>query len=214
VRKSNRLLLLLVLALAAAGCGGGGKKDPGRDAIAHLVKAAKAHDADAIWSQVTPATQARLGKARTAALVERELAPFGDGYHLLLSQLVTERYGIVAITTPHAVAALPFAKTKDGLRAELGTKLHIEPSGPLPKVHTEHVPAQVAYELKGGSGGEPTAVLYLDGETLYPKVYGSARAATVFATLDQDFKRGRHTVVAFVAAPTEAAATAWAFTIR
>ena len=210
----KRAVVLVACCLLAAGCGGSKKpSDPGRQAVDELVAAAKAHDAAAIWSHVTKATQQRLGKAETAALVERLLGPFaGGGYRTVVSQLVTERYGVVAISTSAAIAAIPLAKEHGDLHAELGTKLRIEPSGPQPKVHTEHVPPQVAVEIKGGSG-EPTAVLYLDGETLYPKTYGTGAAATVYANLDQDFAPGRHTVVAFVATPLAAAATAWAFTI-
>jgi hypothetical protein len=213
----RRALPLAFCALAlAAGCGGGGgKKDAGRSAIDRLLEAAKAHDADAIWERLSDATRQRLGKAEAAALVERRLAPFtGGGYRVLVSQLVTERYGVVAISTPRAVVALPFEKEKGRLQAELGARLRIEPTGPLPKVYEERVVPQVAYELKDGSGGEPTAVLYLDGETLYPKVYGTARSATVYANLDGELARGRHTVVAFAATPSAATATAWAFTVR
>jgi len=211
----RRLALVAACALLAAGCGGSKKpSDPGRAAIDELVAAVKARDTNAIWERVTPATQRRLGKTRTISLVEGLLRPFvGRSYRTIVSQLVTERYGFVAISTPRAIVAVPFAKEGHGLRAELGVPLHIEPSGPLPKVYTHRVAPQVAFEVTHASE-EPTVLLYLDGFTLLPKVYAAGSSATVYSTLPDAFKRGRHTVVAFAATPTGAAARAWAFTIR
>ena len=213
--RRGGLVLVLSVALLAAGCGSKKSSDPGRDVMAELVAAVKAHDADAIWERVTKATQGRLGKARTVALVEKELAPFTRGsYRLLLSQLVTERFGLVAITTPKAIVALPFAKEDGRLRADLGAPLRVEPTGPRPGVHTEHVPHQVAVEVTGGPRVEPTAILYLDGDTLLATIYGTAASATVFSNLPQAFTKGRHTVIAFAATDFSAAATAWSFTVR
>jgi hypothetical protein len=214
VRKRNGLLLLLVLALAVA-CGGSKKAgDRGREAIDELVAAAQARDVDAMWDNVTEATRRRLGKTQTAAVLERRLARFaGRSYRTVVSQLVTEEFGVVAISTPAAIVALPFAKDGKRLRAELGGALRVEPTGPRPGVHRERVIPQVAVEVKQASG-EPTVALYLDGETLLPKVYSAGSSATVFSTLPGDFTRGRHTVVAFAATAETAAATAWSFTVR
>jgi hypothetical protein len=216
------LVLVALVVLAVAGCGGGSKKkvadkppDPGRALIDQLVAAAKRHDPDAIWARVTKATHGRLTKAEAASLVERELGPvLGGGCRTLVSQLVTERYGVVAVKTARAIVALPLRKEDGGLRADLGTQLHIESSGPTPGVHPPSIPHQVAVEVKGAGAGDATIVLYLDGETLYPQVYGSAESATVYANLSVPFPRALHTVIAFAATKSEAAATAWSFTIR
>jgi hypothetical protein len=217
----RRLALVLGAVALLAGCGGGSSKpkqpdDPGRALLDQLVVAAKAHDTDAIWSHVTKATQGRLTKDQAAAEVERELRPvLGGGYRTLVSQLVTnDGYGVVAVKTKTAIAALALKKEDGGLRVDVGAPLTIDISGPQPGVHPQTIPHQVGVEVTGAGAGDGTVVLYLDGETLYPQIYGGGDSATVFANLNEDFPKARHTVLAFAATKSEATAKAWSFVIR
>ena len=160
---------MLSALLVLAGCGGGSRKpgDPGREAMDKLVSAAAQHDEDAVWELVTDATHGRLQtKARVFVLGESRLRPFVSGrYRTVVSQLIADQHGVVAIDNRRAVLAIAFRKVKGDLLAELGTALKAEPIGPLPKVYTNHVPQQIGVAVKGGAG-DANAVLWLEGETV------------------------------------------------
>jgi hypothetical protein len=214
----RRAALLLLAAVLLAGCGGSKKSaDPGRDAIDALVQAARQGDEGKLWSLVSDGTRARLKtKQAVAALVERKLKPFyKDDYRTVVSRLITNEYGVTAIANGRAIVAIPLRKTGSKLRAELGTRLRVDPTGPLPKVYSEPPPAQVAVEGKGGFGELTAAIIWLDGGTRPDEhLAGDAAGATVFVNYPQQFRPGRHSVVALLATLNEAAATAWRFTVK
>jgi hypothetical protein len=94
---------------------------------------------------------------------------------------------------------------------ELDGPLRIEPLGPLPGAR-EQVVAQIGAEVKGARGNV-TAVMWLDRQTLAPKIAAGPSSATVYANFDPPVERGRHIAVVFAAGTREASATAWTFTV-
>ena len=65
-----------------------------------------------------------------------------------------------------------------------------------------------------GQGGSGSAVIYVDGITENPKIYGTASNSTLVVNYDQGLDRGRHTVVVFGNVGRQASAFAWSFTVK
>ncbi len=236
--------LLLALALILSGCGAGDSAeptvvtattappatttttsgDPGGDAIAGFVTAARAGNAVGLWSRLSSATQQRLGptlarfRSRSARGLAEGVGAFGK-YRLVVSERVTPEFGVVAIDAARpvegeaerSVYAVALRLEGEAWKIEIGGPVEIRPIGPDPGAR-EPVVAQIAAAVEGPAGSG-TAVMYLDGQTLSPEVRGTASNSTMFANFDAGLDPGRHTVVVFATAGRDASATAWAFTV-
>jgi hypothetical protein len=233
VRRASLLIAVVVL---AAGCGGGKSAetnapattvvppvttakppaDPGRVAADAFVVAARSGNPAALWRLLSTEAQQRVGptlerfrggEARKLVSTVGRLGP----YRLVVSERVTPEFGVVAIDgSRRGVYALALRLEGSRWRVELGGPVKVRPIGPDPNAH-ERIVAQVAAAVTG-PGGAGTAVMYLDGQTENPKVYGTASNSTLVADFDPALDPGRHTVVVFASDGREASAVAWTFT--
>jgi hypothetical protein len=210
-----RRLVPIALALAAlAGCGSGAKKpaaDPGRELLGALILAAGSGDTEALRGLLSAESRDRVGPTALAALQNR-LRPLAGGYRLVVSERITDTFGLVAaVHQPYAFAA---ALRKVGAiwRLELGGPVRITPLGPDPGARQVKV-RQLAAAVDGAAGkGE--ALLYLDGFTVpEAKVYRFGQKLSIVANLPIRVARGRHTVVVFAGAAESASALAWTFVV-
>ncbi len=233
----RRLLPLAAAAALLAGCGGGqaaestappttvAAADPGRDALAAFVAAAREGNAGAMWRLLSADTRRRLGP--TAARFRRGAASElyeGLGsfrrYRLVVSERITPEFGVVAIEGMRrveggqelSVYAAPLRLEGRRWKVELGGPIQVRPIGPDPGAREDAV-AQIAAAVRGPAGAG-TAVMWLDGQTLSPEVRGTASNVTMFANFQVALEPGRHTVVVFASGKRDASATAWAFTVR
>jgi len=236
----RRLAPLALLAALLAGCGGGGDAapptavvasprvttssgDPGKDAIDAFVAAARAGRADALWSMLSTATKRRLGplarfRQREAVDLAERLGSFGR-YDVIVSERITPEFGVVAIDGRRVVEgrrerdvyATALRLEGSVWKVELRGPVHVRAVGPDPGAR-EDVVAQVAAAVSG-QGGTGTAVVYVDGATETPKVYGTATNSTLVVNFQPALDPGRHTVVVFGTVGRQAAATGWWFTV-
>jgi hypothetical protein len=138
----------------------------------------------------------------------------------VVSERVTPEFGVVAIDGSRVVEgrrerstyAVALRLEGERWKVELGGPVKVRPIGPDPGAR-EPVVAQVAAAVEG-PGGTGTAVMYVDGQTVSPEVRGTSTNSTLFADFDPALDPGRHTVVVFASDGREAAATAWAFTVK
>jgi hypothetical protein len=231
--RSQLLLAALMLALAG-GCGGGKEAevptttsapprtattsaDPGRDAIAAFVAAARSSEFDGMWRMLSTPSKARLGptlarfRNLAAPALARRLRAFRP-FRLVVSERTTPDFGVVAIDGGRGVGVYAAALRLEGTawKLELGGPVVVRPIGPDPGAR-ENVVAQVAAAVEG-PGGVGTAVMYVDGNTEQPQVRGTATNSTLFANFEPPLPAGRHIVVVFATSGRQASATAWAFT--
>jgi hypothetical protein len=237
----RRLAALAVVAVLLAGCGGGGAKqttsattsatptttttsgDPGKDAIEAFVVAARAGRADALWLMLSTATKRRLGplarfRTHTAVELTEGVGSFGR-FGVIVSERITPEFGIVAVDGRRVVEgrlerdvyATALRLEGSAWKIELGGPVHVRAVGPDPGAH-EDVVAQVAAAVSG-QGGSGTAVVYVDGLTESPKVYGTPSNSTLVVNFQPALDPGRHTVVVFGTVGRQAAATGWWFTV-
>jgi hypothetical protein len=222
----RRLAPALVLVVVLAGCGGGGTEgattltsppvttasaDPGKATISAFTAAARERSPAAMWRELSATSRDRLGPTRAA--FERLSAPklrkrFGSfrNYKVIVSERITSELGVVAIDDGRRVEAV-------ALRLE-GTTWKVELGGPVRiRLVGQPLLVQVAAAVEG-PGGVGTAVMYIDGETVNPKVAGTASNSTLYANLVPALDPGRHTIVIFASDGREASAAAWAFTAR
>jgi hypothetical protein len=232
-----RRTALLALVAAAAGCGGGttaqttapaataSAADPGRDAIEAFVTAARDAQPARMWALLSTSSRQRLGptpsafRRRAAAELTEGVGSFGR-FAVVVSERVTPEFGVVAIDGSRVVEgrrerstyAVALRLEGERWKVELGGPVKVRPIGPDPGAR-EPVVAQVAAAVEG-PGGTGTAVMYVDGQTVSPEVRGTSTNSTLFADFDPALDPGRHTVVVFASDGREAAATAWAFTVK
>jgi hypothetical protein len=121
-------VVLIVAGLLVAACAGNEKSvgttatqapppDPGRDAARALVEAAQARDTSGLRNLLTERAAAR--PATVASLI-RELRPFEAGYRVIVSERITERYGVVAIVQrQHAYSAARSGRSTSEARRRL-----------------------------------------------------------------------------------------------
>lgn len=212
---------LLVAVLFLAACGGGGKtascaqKDPGEKMVCNLVAAAKAGSAPELWSLLSAPTRARYGSPGQAArALERTLAPYRQrGYRLSVSERITDRFGVVAISGQDGGAlALPLRLEQGTWKVELGGPVQIQHLGlPVPGGRGTNV-VQLAVEVKSPAHDVDAAVIYLDGQSVLSTGHGSPNDETILANLPGPIPKGRHVAVAFASAGGNASAFAWSFT--
>jgi len=197
--------------------------DPGKDAIDAFVAAARAGRAEAIWSMLSVASKRRLGptlarfRARGATQLAEEVGSFGR-YKVIVSERITPEFGVVAIDGPRIVEgrrvrdvyAAALRLEGESWKLELGGPVKVRAVGPDPGAH-ERIVGQIAAAV-AGKGGGGTAVVYVDGLTENPKVYGTPSNSTLVVNYEPALDRGRHTVVVFGAVGRDASATGWWFT--
>ena len=233
---------LLVLAVAlVAGCGG--KKsatttndfpprpattttsgDPGKDLITEFVDAARASKPAAMWRLLSTATKQRVGpfaKFRDGTAIELAEGVGGfRNFKVIVSERVTPEFGVVAIdgtkvaegTTERDVYAVALRLEETSWKVELFGPMKVSPIGPDPGAH-EDVVAQIAASV-AGRGGLGTGVIYVDGLTENPRVYGTSKNSTLVVNYDPALDPGRHTVVVFGTVGRQASATGWWFTVK
>jgi hypothetical protein len=235
----RRVAALALLAAVLAGCGGGAKEttsgvtpppplpttsgDPGKDAITALVAAAREGRADAMWSMLSSPTKRRLGplprfRAHAAKSLGEQLGSLGR-FTVIVSERITSEFGVVAIDGARVVAgrrqkdvyAAALRLEGSAWKFELGSPVHVRAIGPDPGAH-EDVVAQIAAAVSG-EGGVGSAVIYVDGLTENPKVYGTQRNSTLVVNYEPALDAGRHTVVVFGNVGSDASATAWWFRV-
>jgi hypothetical protein len=218
------LALGVLLVAVAAACGGDGsqrsadlgdKGDRGGEVMAEFVEAANAGDAKAMWDLLSTPSQRRLGPtedafaAKGAKRLQRELAPFANGYDVSVSERITDLFGLVAIARGTNAYALPLRFEGDELKVEVGGPVRIDVLGP--RQGSRSLVGQIGVEVHA-RGGAGTALLYVDGLTLDPRVYTGPKSATVFANLEKSLPPGLHVGAAYADIGDEAAGTAWTFT--
>jgi hypothetical protein len=238
----RRVAHLALLAAVLAGCGGGGKEttsavplppplptttttsgDPGKDAITALVAAAHEGRADAMWSMLSSPTKRRVGplarfRAHAAKSLAQQFGSFGH-FRVIVSERITSEFGVVAIDGARMVQgrrerdvyAAALRLEGSAWKFELGSPVRVRAVGPDPGAH-EDVVAQIAAAVSG-EGGVGSAVIYVDGLTENPKVYGTQRNSTLVVNYEPALDPGRHTVVVFGNVGRDASATAWWFTV-
>jgi hypothetical protein len=179
-----------------------------------LVRAAAANDTASIWQLLSSASRRHAGgtliafDAGRAPAVVRALAPFTTGpYRVLVSERLTDAFGVDALERGSCAYAFPLALERGAWHLVLPGKISIPVLGPKPGSTGPVV--QVGAVVHGSGVGD--AVLYVDGETVEPHVATDATSATVFGNLPNALPRGRHSAVVFVALGNDAAARAWTF---
>jgi hypothetical protein len=173
---------------------------------------------------LSSSSRQRLGPAltdfRTHAGIEltEGVGSFGR-FRVIVSERITPELGVVAIdgsrlvegSRERSVYAVVLRLEGSRWKLELGGPVRVRPIGPDPGAR-ERVVAQVAAAV-GGPGGTGTAVMYVDGQTVNPRVAGTATNSTLYANFEPALDRGRHTVVVFASNGREASAVGWAFTV-
>jgi hypothetical protein len=209
-----RRLAAIVLAVAVlAGCGSGKKTqaDPGRDVLAGFFQAAGRGDRQAMESLLSPQTRTRLHAAALTALGKR-LRPFARGYRLLVSERITDEFGLAAATN-RGVAFGAALRLVDGRwLLELAGPVRIRPLGPRPGARQRSI-RQLAAGIDGTTGGGE-ALLYFDGLAIPDaKVYRYKQQLSIVANLPTAVPKGRHSVIVFAGSSTSARARAWTFVV-
>lgn len=206
----RRVAATLLLAVALAGCGGDNKPaDPGRDVLGGFLQAAADHDTGAMREYLSPQSAKRFDDAELGAL-SRRLDSLSETHRFVVSERITDGFGVAVVATGADVYAAAFRKTGDDWGLELKGPVQITPLGPRPGARETGV-AQVAVELHHAPG-TGVALLYLDGQSLPDtRIYRQGDEATVFANLEAMASAGRHTVTAFATSGANASARAWTF---
>jgi hypothetical protein len=228
VPVSIAVLLVVAFALATAACGGGGngkkttttsstsaQPDPGRDTIDALLAAATKKDAGAIWSLLSTPSRKRLGptlaafKSESADTIEKALEPFaGLPVKPFVSQRISQQFGIVAINRGVAALALPLRNEGGAWKIEAPGPVKIDISGPRPG--SSGVVGQVGIEIHA-PGPPSVGLIWVDGQSVEPKIYTGRKSATVFANLAENLSPGTHLAVAYAEEGRDATAVAWTF---
>ena len=243
MKPSNSLLLSLVGVALLAGCGGSGgggeptttavtlpptktpsgTGDPGKDAMNAFVGAARRADADGLWRLLSTTTKRRVGplatfRSHTATELAEGVGSY-KAYKVIVSERITPEFGVVAIdgtklaegTRERDVYAVALRLEGTAWKVELFGPVRVRPVGPDPGAR-EPVVAQIAAAVSGQGGGG-TGVIYVDGLTENPKVYGTPSNSTLVVNYEPALDPGRHTVVVFGTVGRQAAATGWWFTV-
>jgi hypothetical protein len=208
------VVLLAVVLAAVSGCGGSGtgsQDDPGEATLGAFLHAAEEGNPTLMRGLLSLPSSGRLNDQALSRLGAR-LRPLARRYNLLISERITDDFGLAAIVGPTGAYAAALRREGEEWRLELAGPLKIMPLGPNPGAR-EPLVQQLAAEIKGGSGGGD-ALLYLDGFAIpQAKVYSAASSFTIFANLPDVVPPGRHSVVAFAHRGGDASALAWTFSV-
>jgi len=180
-----------------------------------LIAAASKGDRAAIWSHLSTASQKRLGPTYPAfargpaASIEQSLRPFAGSGKPLVSERLTDQFGVVAVRRGTNALALALRKEGDEWKAEIQGPVSIDIGGPQPGSRT--IVGQIGVEVH--APGPPTVgYLWVDGPTLNPNIYPGRTSATIYGNLAKPLPPGTHTAVAFAQEGRDATALAWTFT--
>jgi hypothetical protein len=205
--------LLVTLALSVAACGGDNSATP--TSVRTTEVQTRSPKPDTVVAQFlrkpSPAALSPESRGRVSIARLRSRYAAVAGAKVLVSQRITDEFGVVAVTKGTRAAAFAMRLVGKRWLIELGGPIRIEPLGPRPGAR-ERVVAQIGAEVHGVSGNV-TATMWLDRQSLDPKIYGGAWSATVYASFDPPVDRGRHVAVVFAAGAHDASATAWTFTV-
>ncbi len=220
MRRLAPALLLLPLA-AACGGGGGAKKrpslaapDPGKAALATLMKAAVDDDRKALWNVLSTPSQQRLGpfdtfKAQSAPIIERALRPFETGRLVpFVSQSISQQFGIVAVRNGSKALAFPLRHESGGWKIETPGPVQFQILGPRPG--SSGTVAQIGVEVRS-PGVIGDAIVWVDGKLVRPTLAPARGTATVFANLARPLPPGVHIAVVYAEEGSNAGAEAWTF---
>jgi hypothetical protein len=218
------MLAVLPIALAACGGGGGGKTtqssttaapDPGRVAVATLIRAASNDDRKALWNVLSTPSQKRLGPtyadfaAGPATVIEQALKPFETkNLAPLISQSVSQEFGLVAIRNGAKALAFPLRREGSAWKVETPGRITFQILGPQPG--SRGPVAQVGVEIKS-PGVIGDVILFVDGKPVQPNLTPKPGDATAFANLSKALPPGVHIAVAYAQEGSNAGAEAWSF---
>lgn len=210
----RRLLLIALVLAAATGCGGEKSStpdDPGRATLAAFLHAAEEGDTDLMRGLLSLQSNRRLSVSELSRLAAR-LRPIARRYSLLVSERITDGFGVAAVSGPAGVYAAALRREGEDWRLEVGGPVTITPLGPDPGAR-DAVVQQIAAEIEGGRGSGD-ALFYLDGTVVpFTKTYTAATAFTALANLPSPVRRGRHSIVTFAHRGGSATALAWTFSV-
>lgn len=213
-RSLSACAAVALLAAALSGCGGAAKKttaDPGRDVLTAFLRAAAHGDTAKMRTLLSPQTSQRFPDRKLALLAGR-LSPLVDSYRLVVSERLTDTFGVVGVVHQPDSYAAAVRKTGDRWGLELGGPVRIIPLGPDPGAREKRV-RQIAASIENANGpGE--ALLYLDGLTLpEAKVYRLGSKLSIVVNLPIKVPAGSHSIVVFAGAGSNASARAWTFVV-
>jgi hypothetical protein len=218
VRLRNTVLLALAGALAVAGCGSSdGEAPPTATSVTATQPTTGSSPAqpEATVSRFLQRPSAALlspeSRTRVSISLLRSRYSGLAGAKVGVSQRITDEFGVVAVTKGTRAAAFAMRLVGEKWLIELGGPLSIEPLGPRPGAR-EPVVAQIGAEVKGVHGSV-TATMWLDRQSLDPKIYPGTASATVYASFDPPVERGRHVAVVFASTAADASALAWTFVV-
>jgi len=211
--RVRRVATIALVLAAVSGCGGSAAgdqpADPGRATLGAFLHAAAEGNTTLMRGLLSLESSRRLGTAALSKLGAR-LRPLARGYRVLVSERITDDFGVAAVAGSGGVYAAALRRDGDEWRLELAGPVMIKPLGPDPGSGEELV-QQVAVEIEGGTGSGDV-LLYLDGVVIpFTKVYGGGPSFTAFANLPSPVRRGRHSIVAFAGRERDASALAWTF---
>jgi hypothetical protein len=188
------LCYLLASVALLSGCGGGKKA------------AAKPRDPNAVArSFFTAAASGKFGPT-----LKRRFAPFAGGYSTIVSERITDQFGLIAIKHGRAADAVVMHRHGALWTVDFKSPIVVEPLGPKPGSRTLVV--QVAAELRQLRGKGDTAVIYVDGAAFDSRLTRIGSHATLFANLLSPLAPGLHNAAVFATDGLTATARAWTFT--
>lgn len=209
-----RRLVLIALVLSATGCGGeesSTSDDPGRAALGAFLHAADEGDTSLMRGLLSLQSNRRLSLSELSRLAAK-VRPIARRYSLLVSERITDGFGVAAVSGPAGVYAAALRREGEEWRLEVGGPVKIKPLGPDPGAR-DAVVQQIAAEIEGGRGSGD-ALFYLDGTVVpFTKTYTAATAFTALANLPSPIRRGRHSIVTFAHRGGSASALAWTFSV-
>jgi hypothetical protein len=211
----RRLVVIALVLAGVSGCGGSAaderQDDPGRATLGAFLHAAAEGDTTLMRGLLSLPSSSRISAAALSKLATK-LRPLARRYSFLVSERITDDFGLAAVRGPVGAYAAALRKEGEKWRLELSGPIRIMPLGPDPGAR-EPLVQQIAAEVKGGSGNGD-ALLYLDGLVIpETRVYSGASGFTVFANLPAPVLAGRRSIVAFAHRGGSAAALAWTFSV-
>jgi len=213
--------MLVVLALSAGGTVAARPDSAQRiRALEGLFEAARANDEPGMWAALSRVSRRRLGptladfRRRGARGVRSSVAPVAYGSQRTFVDVVVGRgLAVVAVKARNtgAVFAAPLRSEKSVWKVEIDPAFTIEPVRPLPQervLRRTQLAAEVVAPRKIDD-----AAMWFDGLPFEARRYWSRdrERMSIWGEAPQPLADGRHTVVAFASAGSEASANAWTF---